>query len=543
MCESLRWAVRAAVRRGSSEGVFEQPKQPEGSVNKDALVATAGLIPALGYIEMIGLGLFLLLLSFGIKRIFVRNTHDFIIANRKIGFGFGVGSVISVWTWAMAVMMSSAMTYKWGLSGLFWFVVPNGFAVMAMIPFARLLRRNMPQGYTISEFIKYRFGYSRVASGVVTVTMIFGILLEILINLKGTSVVISTVFGVNWRVAAIVGILCVLAYSYFGGLWTSVMTGTLNTLMVTVPAAIVVAAVYRAIPGGADAVFQAARTADPRNLSVLRPDAAAGFGITLAFGLLAATVADQTFWQKVWSIRSREVTRVFFWAGALFYPIPICLGMLGLVGIAYGLTPVGIGGDIAAVGPYVVSHVGLPLALVVIYVLTILAACYSTIDGASSALSSVVAVDIVHRIWPKTSERRLFLITKLSMFAGGTVALVIVLSGADFTSLVLTTYALKTAILLPLVLAIVWPRTNTVGFVSGVVLAIVIGMTIRSLYGDLIGTLSILGISGATVLVAGLADGQRFDLTSLRRVGNEIAADEGEEAMMDKESAGKPISA
>src|SRR4029077_11081825 len=36
----------------------------------------------------------------------------------------------------------------------------------------------------------------------------------------------------------------------------------------------------------------------PRNLSVLRPDAAAGFGITLAFGLLAATVADQTFWQK-----------------------------------------------------------------------------------------------------------------------------------------------------------------------------------------------------------------------------------------------------
>src|SRR6185312_6159744 len=163
-----------------------------------------------------------------------------------------------------------------------------------------------------------------------------GILLEILINLKGTSVVISTVFSIDWKVAAVVGIVCVLTYSYFGGLWTSVMTGTLNTLMVTVPAAIVVAAVYDHVQGGAPAVFDAVAAANPRNLSVLRPDAAAGFGITLAFGLLAATVADQTFWQKVWAIRGPEVARTFFWAGALFYPIPICLGMLGLVGIAFG---------------------------------------------------------------------------------------------------------------------------------------------------------------------------------------------------------------
>ena len=280
--------------------------------------------------------------------------------------------------------------------------------------------------------------------------MIFGILLEILINLKGTSVVISTVFRIDWKVAAVVGITCVLTYSYFGGLWTSVMTGTLNTLMVTVPAAIVVAAVYEHVHGGRAAVFDAVGAADARNLSVLRPDAAGGFRHTLAFGLLAATVADQTFWQKVWAISGREVARTFFWAGALFYPIPICLGMLGLVGIAFGLKPADIGGDIAAIGPYVVSHIGLPLTLVVLYVLSILAACYSTIDGASAALSSIVAVDIVKRYWPETKEGRLFVITKLSMLLGGAVATVIVLSGVDFTTLVLTTYALKTSILLPL---------------------------------------------------------------------------------------------
>src|SRR6201985_2977266 len=333
-------------------------------MDKSIFAAMPTLTPTLGIAYMIGLGLFSLVLSYAIKTLLVRNTHDFIIADRRVGFGFGVGSVIAVWTWAMAVMMSSAMTFQWGLSGLFWFVVPNGFAVMAMIPFARVLRKNMPEGYTISEFVQYRFNRSTVATAIVTVTMIFGIILEILINLKGTSVVISTVFGIDWKVATIVGIVCVMVYSYFGGLWTSVMTGTLNTLMVTVPAAIVVAAVYDKIPGGNQAVYDAVGKAGAQSLSVLRPEAAAGFGITLAFGLLAATVSDQTFWQKVWAIKSKDVGRTFLWAGALFYPIPICLGMLGLVGIAAGLTAADIGGDIAAVGPYIVSHIGLPLTLV-----------------------------------------------------------------------------------------------------------------------------------------------------------------------------------
>ena len=480
-------------------------------MDKTALQLTPGLTPFLGYAIMIGLGLASLVIAITVRRYLVRNTHDFIISNRKVGFGFGVGSVIAVWTWAMAVMMSSAMTYQWGLSGLFWFVVPNGLAVMAIIPFARILRRNMPHGYTISEFITYRFNKSQVASIIVTLTMIFGIILEILINLKGTSIVISSVFGINWAVAAIMGIVAVLAYSYFGGLWTSVITATINTLMITVPAGIVVALVYDKVPGGAAAVVEAVGKADPVNLSVLRWDAAAGFGITLAFGLLAATIADQTFWQKVWSIRPKDVSRTFLWAGALFYPIPIALGMLGLVGIAYGITSADIGGDIAAIGPYVVSHIGLPVAIVLIYVLVILAACYSTIDGASAALSSVVAVDVVKRYLPRTSERVLFAITKISTLVGGLIALVIVLSGADFTTLVLTTYALKTAILLPLALAILWPRTNTVGFVGGVVLAILIGMTIRAQYGELIGTLSILAISGLSVVAGALAIPTRFD--------------------------------
>ena len=92
----------------------------------------------------------------------------------------------------------------------------------------------------------------------------------------------------------------------------------------------------------------------------------------------------------------------------------------------------------------------------------------------------------------------------------------------DFTTLVLTTYALKTSILLPLVLAIIWPRTNTVGFVGGIAAALLIGMPIYETAGDLIGTLAIVAISGATTLIGGLLGSERFELASLRELTDEV---------------------
>jgi hypothetical protein len=60
-------------------------------MDKSIFAAMPTLTPALGYASMIGLGLFSLALSYGVKTLLVRNTHDFIIADRRVGFGFGRG--------------------------------------------------------------------------------------------------------------------------------------------------------------------------------------------------------------------------------------------------------------------------------------------------------------------------------------------------------------------------------------------------------------------------------------------------------------------
>lgn len=486
-------------------------------MNTVHLTQATSLGPLQGLATMIVIGVVLLCLVYYVKRRLVTTTRDFVIANRKIGFGFGVAGLISIWTWSMAVMMSSGLTFQYGLSGLFWFTVPNGLAVIAIIPFAKKIRQVMPEGYTIAQFVSSRFDHSKAAATVVTIGMLFGSIIEITINLKGTSLVVSSIFGLDPRAAAAAGIAIVLVYSLLGGLWASMTNATLVTLFRAVPAAIIAIGVLQFV-GGATPVWNGVAAHGASYLSVTRPDVASGFGITLALGILTASLAGQEFWQVVWGLKKKEVSRTFLWAGAWFYPIPICFGALGLVALALNVdVNRDLGGDTAAVGPFVVSHLGLPTWMVYTYAAVILTACYSTIDSALCAFSSTCAVNIIKPLVPSLADRPLLLWSKSAMAIAAVIAAAIVLTGADFNTIVLTSYAIRTAILIPLMLAIFWPRMNVSGFVWGTAAAIAIGMPIRARYGELAGTAAILLVSALVPIVLGLLNRKRFDYAVLSR--------------------------
>ncbi|UXA17915.1 sodium:solute symporter family transporter [Mycobacterium sp. SMC-4] len=490
------------------------------------MFSPSDLPPGLGVVLMVGLGALLLGIALTVKTM-VKNTHDFVIANRRIGFGFGVGSVIAVWTWSMAVMMSSAQAFSFGTSGLIWFVVPNGLAVMVMVYFASRLRRQMPAGYTIVEFIRERF-QNRPATTVMLVAMLLGLIAEIFINLFGVVLVMSVVFELNTTLVLIVALTTVTVYSYFGGLWTSAITATVNTLLITVPAALVVLYVLQKV-GGPAVVFDRVAAAGPHTLEPFDGQAAAAFGISLALGLLASTMADQTFWQKAWAMKPSSMGRTFLWAGIWFYPIPLVMGLLGLIGLGFGVSSADLG-DVGpgGIGPYVVSHLGLPVILVALYVLIILNACYSSIDGAFAALSSIVAVDILKRARVEFSPKTLFRATKGSIIVAGVIGGIVVSSGIDYVELVTTVFFLKAALIVPLALSIFWSRMTSTAFVTSLVLAIGIGYPVREIVGELPGIVTLEAVSLITAVGVSLLSRKRFDYTTLHARGAGLNAPVGE---------------
>jgi urea-proton symporter len=162
---------------------------------------------------------------------------------------------------------------------------------------------------------------------------------------------------------------------------------------------------------------------------------------------------------------------------------------------------------------------------VILYVIVILSACYSVIDSAFTATSSVFVVDIIKPLVPTIGEKSLYAWAKVPMFIAAIIAAGVVLTGVDFVTIVLTSYAIRTAILIPLILALFWPRMTGWGFVAGTLLAIAIGMPIRSMTGDLWGSLSILAISAVVPLVIGLVSGRTYDFGLLRHVKDAAIAE------------------
>jgi len=480
-----------------------------------SLTKAAPLGPTEGIITLIGLGLAMLIVSYYAKWKLVRNTHDFVIAGRKLGLGFGIAGLLSVWTWVIGILLPIGVTFKYGLSGLFWFTVPNGAAVIAVIPFAKKLRRLMPHGYTISEFISARYGGAKLARIVVVAGILFGAIQIITVNLKGASLMIATIFGLNEGVVATISVIVILLYISLGGLWASMSTSTLMCLLIMVPSVLVTTAIWGQT-GGAESIWLAVQSQGNDLLSVTRPDAFQGFGLTFALALITATIAGQEFWQVAWGIKERELGKTFFWGGGLYYVVALCLGTVGLVGIALKVDLArDLGGDPAALGPFLVSHLGLPSWAIYLFVIVVLSACYSTCDGTLAAVSSVSAVDVIKPLFPNISERSLFAWTRLSMVLAAGISVAVVLSGIDLVTLVLGTSIIRSAILVPLVLSILWSRMNATAFTAGTIIGLIAGVIALTKFGEEIGTYTVVAVSTVVPILIALTNSEHFDYTSL----------------------------
>lgn len=193
--------------------------------------------------------------------------------------------------------------------------------------------------------------------------------------------------------------------------------------------------------------------------------------------------------------------------------------MLGLVAIALNVDlTANLGGDAAAVGPFLVSHLGLPDWIVVMFVLAVLSACYSVSDGALAAVSSITAVDIIKPLYPNISDQKLLFWTRASMVITGVIAVAVVLSGVDFITLLLGTAAIRGAVLVPLILSIVWSKMNARAFTWGTIAAVAIGIPCRFLFGELVSTTTIVLVSTVVPLVIGFLNQERFDYSILAKV-------------------------
>lgn len=89
-------------------------------------------------------------------------AENFHVADRNMGTLQSAMSIAATWIWAPALFVSAEKAYSNGFVGLFWFLVPNVLCLLLFIPFARKIRKLMPQGISLAGFMGEQYQSAKV---------------------------------------------------------------------------------------------------------------------------------------------------------------------------------------------------------------------------------------------------------------------------------------------------------------------------------------------------------------------------------------------
>ena len=119
---------------------------------------------SVGYIVMVGFGLFFSILCAVTSHVHLRHynikltSEYFTTAGRDVGLGLTSCAVLSSWTWSATILQSANVTWRYGVSGAFWYASGASVQIILFAIMSFHLKKNARNAHTIGEIIYARWG-------------------------------------------------------------------------------------------------------------------------------------------------------------------------------------------------------------------------------------------------------------------------------------------------------------------------------------------------------------------------------------------------
>lgn len=400
------------------------------------------------------------------------SLQGFLVGNRNMGTVQSAMSIAATWIWAPALFVSAEKAYSNGWPGLFWFVVPNILCLLAFIPFAKRIREQMPEGFSLAGYMAGKYRSDRVKN---TYLLQLGALaiLSTAVQLLAGGKILAGLLGIGFVPTMIV--LAVIAYSYsqFSGIQASVTTDAVQMVMILgvclllVPWALSmeggVADMLRGINGvgyNYDGLF----TASGIELFF-------AFGLPTAIGLMSGPFGDQCFWQRAFSIRKDKIGKAFALGTLFFGVVPISMGLLGFIAAGQGLVA-----DKSVVNYALVAKL-FPGWVTVPFLFMVISGLLSTVDSNLCAVASLV---------PDVKKNAALEHTKMAMAALLIAGIAIAsIQGITVTHLFLVYGTLRATTMLPTVCTLLGYKLDKEGICYGIWTAMLLGLPVFG-YGTML---------------------------------------------------------
>lgn len=427
-----------------------------------------------------------------------KSLKRFCVGDRNTGWLMAALSIAATWIWAPALFTSTENAFTKGFAGLFWFLVPNVACLILFIPFAKKIRKELPEGITLSGYMADKYQSKGVRN-----TYLFQLgalsILSTAVQLLAGSKILSMLTGIPFWIMTIIMAVIAFSYSQFSGIKASMLTDAVQMifmLAVSIGFAIfgirnggglqTLAAGLNGITGDAGSLFSA------KGFEIFL-----GFGLPTTIGLLSGPFGDQSFWQRAFAVRKHHIGKSFLLGALLFGVVPLCMGLLGFMGAGIGYEAK----DISVLNFELITKL-LPAWCVIPFLFMIVSGLLSTIDSNLCSISSLTT-DVF-----KLEDKNLKY-TKWAMIGILAVAIGIAnIPGLTVTVLFLMYGTFRASTMLPTIFTLKGMKLTAQGIQAGVISALCIGMPIFG-YGNIagiaiwktIGSLTTLILSGLVAFI------------------------------------------
>ena len=420
------------------------------------------------------------------------SADGFLAGNHNLGGVISTLSIAATWIWAPSLFTSAEKAYTNGIPGLFWFLVPNVLCLILFIPFAKKIRKELPNGISLPQYMRGKYD-SAAVENVYRFQLGALSIMSTSVQLLAGGKMLSLITGLP--LIATSALLAVIAFSYsqFSGLKASVITDSVQMVfMLAVSCIFAVCAFkmtggYYNLVGGIDGV-----TGEYGSLfSKSGIDVFLGFGLPTAVGLLAGPFGDQSFWQRAFAVREKHIGKAFGIGALLFAVVPLSMGLLGYMAAGSGAEIT----DPGMVNFELIKNL-FPTWAMVPFLFMVISGLLSTVD---SNLCSFASLMFDQDKEYKVSASKAFMIALLAA-----AVLVANIPGLTVTHLFLFYGTFRASTMLPTVLTLKGVKMTPKGVCAGVIAALAVGMPIFA-YGTITNT-AIAKTAGslATVLLSGL---------------------------------------
>ncbi|KAG8750494.1 hypothetical protein FRC12_012866 [Ceratobasidium sp. 428] len=455
-----------------------------------------------GYGVVVGIGLFFSAFMLSLTWIQARytgfspsNSEEFSSASRSIKPGLIASGIVSAWTWAATLLQSSAVAYKYGISGPWWYGAGATIQVLLFAMLAAKLKLNSPNAHTFLEIIGTRWG-----TAAHLIFLFFGLATNIIVSsmlILGGSATVTDLTGMNTIAACFLIPVGVAIYVMAGGMratllcdytHTAVLFAIILTFIFTVYATspkigsparmhelLTQAAAERPVPGNAHGSYLTMRS---KNGLI--------FGVINIIGNFATVFNDQAYWQRAIASKPQSCVKAYLFGGLAWFSIPFTFATtLGLSAVALYHDP-----DMRTLSPADVSA-GLPAPSAAAALLgtsgaaAMLILLFLAVTSATSAeliaVSSLLTYDVYKRyINPHATEAQIMRVSHLmvAFFAVcmGLFGLIFYYIGVSMGWLYTFMGTLLGSAVVPIALCITWQKASKIGCMVGAITGLFAGI-------------------------------------------------------------------